>query len=130
MAKALHRTAEEKTRDRAVAGHKARDWRKGMSDNVAYALLVYTALQIFVTVHAIKEIGSSILPYLALVVLVAGIIPACRWFERRWRDLSDEEAADPSLANGYRRDQMLLWVLAIGLPFVLTAFFKGIAALA
>lgn len=130
MAKALHRTAEEKARDRAAAGHKARDWRKGMSDNVAYALLVYTALQIFVTVHAIKEIGASILPYLALVVLVVGIIPACRWFERRWRDLSDREAADPALAGAYRRDQVLLWVLVIGLPFVLTVFFRGIAALA
>lgn len=130
MVKALHRTDEDNNRDRAPGRHAARDWRKGMSDNVAYALLVYTALQIFVTVHAIKEVGSSILPYLALVVLVAGIIPACRWFEKRWRDLSDEEAADPALAAPYRRDQVLLWVLAIGLPFALTVFFKGLAAIA
>ncbi|GMN14155.1 hypothetical protein [Altererythrobacter sp. MTPC7] len=39
-----------------------RDWRKSMSDNVAYALLVYTALQIFVSVAAMKEGTSSILP--------------------------------------------------------------------
>lgn len=130
MVKALHRTDEGNNRDRATGRHAERDWRKGMSDNVAYALLVYTALQIFVTVHAIKEVGSSILPYLALVVLVAGIIPACRWFEKRWRDLSDEEAADPALAGPYRRDQVLLWVLAIGLPFALTMFFKGLAAIA
>lgn len=129
MVKALHRTEEDR-RGHAAGRHQARDWRKGMSDNVAYALLVYTALQIFVTVHAIKEIGSSILPYLALVVLVAGIIPACRWFEKRWRDLSDEEAADPSLAGAYRRDQVLLWALAICLPLVLTGLFMGIAALA
>lgn len=128
MVKAL-RTEQMKAHDRIAADDKARDWRKGMSDNVAYALLVYTALQIFVTVHAIKQVGSSILPYLALVVLVAGIIPACRWFEKRWRDLSDEEAADPSLAGAYRRDQMLLWVLATGLPFALTALFMGLAAL-
>lgn len=128
MMKAL-RTEETKAHHRTAGDDTARDWRKGMSDNVAYALLVYTALQIFVTVHAIKQVGSSILPYLALVVLVAGIIPACRWFEKRWRDLSDEEAADPSLAGAYRRDQMLLWVLAIGLPFALTALFTGIAAL-
>ena len=129
MVKALHRTDEDR-RNHAASRHEARDWRKGMSDNVAYALLVYTALQIFVTVHAIKEIGSSILPYLALVVLVAGIIPACRWFEKRWRDLSDEEAADPSLAGAYRRDQVLLWALAICLPLLLTGLFMGIAALA
>jgi len=130
MVKALHRTEENKSHGPIAAEHRARDWRKGMSDNVAYALLVYTALQIFVTVHAIKEVGSSILPYLALVALVAGIIPACRWFEKRWRDLSDEEAADPSLASAYRRDQVLLWVLAICLPLVLTGLFMGIAALA
>jgi len=111
------------------AAHEAtvrgRDWRKSMSDNVAYALLVYTGLTIFVTVNAMKSGGGmSILPYLALVVLVAGIIPACRAFERRWRDLSDAEASDESLAPGYRRDQIVLWVLAIGLPLVLTAVFK------
>ena len=33
----------------AVArGPRERDWRKSMSDNVALALIVYTALQIFV----------------------------------------------------------------------------------
>lgn len=129
MVKALRRTGENDRDQHAARGDAARDWRKGMSDNVAYALLVYTGLQIFVTVHAIKQLGSSILPYLALVMLVAGIIPACRWFEKRWRDLPDEQAADPSLAGAYRRDQVLLWVLAIGLPFVLTALFTGIAAL-
>lgn len=129
MVKAL-RPADENDRDQHAAhGDAALDWRKGMSDNVAYALLVYTGLQIFFTVHAIKQVGSSILPYLALVALVVGIIPACRWFEKRWRDLSDREAADPALAGAYRRDQVLLWILAVGLPFVLTAFFMGIAAL-
>jgi hypothetical protein len=113
------------------SGHKPRplDWRHRMSDNVAYALLVYTALQIFVTVHALKEGASSLLPYLALVLLVAAIIPACRAFERRWKYLSDEEAANPELAGSYRRDQLALWLIAIGLPFLLTGLFKGLQAL-
>ena len=106
----------------------ARDWRKAMSDHVAYALLVYTGLQIFVTVHAIKGGSHSILPYLALVVLVAGIIPACRWFEKRWSGLSDEQAADAAYLDAFKRDRLMLWGLAIGLPFVLTGLFKGIAA--
>ena len=106
-----------------------RDWRKSMSDHVAYALLVYTALQIFVTVAALKSGTDSILPYLALVVLVAGIIPACRWFERRWRTLGDDEAHDPELAGAFRSDLIKLWLLAIGLPFLLTGCFKGIIAL-
>lgn len=117
MVKALDDTA----RDGAAHAAKVPDWRKGMSDNVALALVTYTALQIFVTVHALKEGLPNILPYLALVILVAGIIPACRWFERRWLDLSDEEAHDPALRGAFRRDQLALWTLAIGLPFVLTA---------
>ncbi len=31
----------------------ALDWRKKMSDTIAYALLVYTGLQIFVTMQAL-----------------------------------------------------------------------------
>ncbi|MGQ7830030.1 hypothetical protein [Altererythrobacter sp. Z27] len=112
----------------ARAGGHARDWRKSMSDHVAYALLVYTGLQIFVTVNAIKGGSHSMLPYLALVVLVAGIIPACRWFEKRWVNLSDEQAVDPAYAEAFKRDRLMLWGLAIGLPFVLTALFKVIAA--
>lgn len=110
------------------AGHYARDWRRSMSDNVAYALLAYTALQIFVTVQAIKGDGGSILPYFALIVLVAGIIPACRWFEKRWSGLSDDAAADPALSGAFRRDQIGLWLLAIGLPFAITGVMQAISA--
>ena len=103
------------------------DWRRKMSDNIAYALLVYTALQIFVTMGALKSEGGSLLPYLALVVLVGAIIPACRRFERRWNRLSEEQAHDPSMARYFRRDRLALWVMAIGLPFALTGLFKLLA---
>jgi hypothetical protein len=109
------------------ASAKPRDWRKRMSDNIAYALLVYTGLQIFVTMGALKASGPSMLPYLALCILVIGIIPACRLFERRWNRLSDAQAADPALAKYYRRDRALLWVLAIGLPFLITGVLRGLA---
>lgn len=105
------------------------DWRKRMSDHIAYALLIYTGLQIFVTMHALKAGGGSLLPYLALVILVAAIIPACRRFERRWNRLSPAQAADPAFERYYRRDRAVLWALAIGLPFALTALFKGLALL-
>jgi hypothetical protein len=103
------------------------DWRRKMSDHIAYALLVYTALQIFVTIGALKSTGSSLLPYLALVILVIAIIPACRRFEARWNRLTDDEAHNPELAPYYRRDRLALWTLAIGLPIALTALFKGLA---
>ena len=122
MPKALdHAHGESRTRQL--------DWRKRMSDNIAYALLVYTGLQIFVTMQALKQEGTSILPYLALVVLVAAIIPACRAFERRWMNISDEAAADPAMKPAYRRDQLALWALAILLPLALTGLFMLIATI-
>ncbi len=109
---------------------RGRDWRKAMSDNIAFALLVYTALQIFMTIGAMKKLAEgSMLPYLSLIILVAAIIPACRRFERRWEALSDEQAADPALRGYFRRDQAFLWLLAIGLPFVLTGLILGLEQL-
>lgn len=113
----------------AVPASRARDWRKAMSDHVAYSLLVYTALQIFMTIKALSDGSSSALPYLALVVLVAGIIPVCRWFEKRWIDLDDASAFDPAFASAFRRDTMLLWSVAIGLPIALTLLFKAVLAI-
>ena len=104
------------------------DWRKKMSDNVAYALLTYTGLQIFVTMSALKGATGSILPYFALIVLVAAIIPGCRMFEKRWDALSDGQAANPELRGRFRRDLAVLWLCAIGLPFALTGLFLAIAA--
>lgn len=103
------------------------NWGKRMSDNVAYALLVYTGLQIFVTVHALRTTGSSALPMLALVVLVLAIIPLCRRFEKRWESVAADRG-DRVVAGRYRRDQMMLWGMAAGLPFFLTGLFKGLVA--
>lgn len=118
--------ASEQHQAQADTAPRVRDWRKAMSDHVAYSLLVYTALQIFVTVKALSEGTSGLLPYLALIVLVAGIIPALRWFERRWLSLDDAAAADEGYAAAFRRDITGLWLLAVGLPFGLTVMFKGI----
>lgn len=113
----------------AVPTGRPLDWRKRMSDNIAYALLVYTALQIFVTMGALEAEGGSLLPYFALIILVAAIIPACRRFEKRWSRLSDAQAADPEFASWFRRDRIYLWLLAIGLPFLVTGVFKALAML-
>jgi hypothetical protein len=103
------------------------DWRKSMSDNVAYALIVYTALQIFLTVEAIKDTGLRSLAMVCLIILVVAIIPACHKLDRRWRDLSEGDAHDEALAGAYRRDQALLWLMALGLPFALTLMFRALA---
>lgn len=124
----MSRTVEKVARGKQAGSASKCNWRRGMSNNVAYALLVYTGLQIFVTVAAMERGIGSILPYFALVVLVVGIIPACRFFERRWLGLDDAQAADRALAPAYRRDQVALWALAIGLPFVLTALFETLTS--
>ena len=123
MAEAWHDAAKGKTRTKPL------DWRRRMSDHIAYALLVYTALQIFVTMKQLHATSGSLLPYVALIVLVGAIIPACRRFEKRWDKLSDEQARDPELKSWFVRDVIWLWVLAIGLPFAITGLFMAIAAL-
>ena len=64
-----------------------KSWSKRMSDHIAFGLLVYTGLNIFVTMEAVKGTTGSILPYFGLVVLVAAIIPACLKLEHRWKAL-------------------------------------------
>ena len=117
------------SQDISSAKTRVVDWRRRMSDHIAYALLVYTGLQIFITMGSLKSQNGSLLPYFALIILVGAIIPACRLFERRWNRLSDDQAHDPALAPYYRRDRKMLWLLAIGLPFLLTGMFKGLALL-
>lgn len=100
------------------------DWRKRMSDTVAYALLAYTALQITVTMRAMSGDGTSMLPLFALVTLVAGIIPLFRHYERHWEAIGNEAAADPGLAARFRCDQRAVWLFALGLPFAVTGGFR------
>lgn len=119
-------------RPSAATGQHTRrklDWRRKMSDHVAYGLLVYTGLQIFVTMTQLKNGHGSALPYFALVVLIAAIIPGCRLFEKRWEALSDSEAANPEFADRFRRDRAIVWLCAIGLPLAVTGLFLAIEAL-
>lgn len=113
--------------DFTVPGAKAMqrrlDWRRKISNHVAWGLLIYTGLHIFVTMGALKTGQGSILPYFSLIVLVGGIIPACRWMEKQWEVLSDDEAADPALAGRFRKHAALVWLTAFGLPFLLTGLF-------
>lgn len=118
MAKAIWQLPKAGERRGAV------DWRKKISDHVAYGLLIYTGLQIWVTMGALKTESGSILPYFSLILLVAAIIPACRAIERRWTRLGDIEAMNPELAPAFRRDRALIWIGAIGLPFLVTGLYK------
>ncbi len=126
MNKALNSQGEKSVASSVHTSAKV-DWRKKMSDNVAYGLLVYTGLQIFVTMHEIQGSSASILPLFVLVVLVAAIIPLFRQFERRWEHLTDEQAHNMAYKAAYRRDQIKVWALAAILPIVITGAYRALS---
>ncbi|MDP3550263.1 MAG: hypothetical protein Q8R81_07695 [Novosphingobium sp.] len=128
MNKALNSQSAQVASVQAASSAKV-DWRKKMSDNVAYGLLVYTGLQIFVTMHEIQGTSASILPLFVLVVLVAAIIPLFRQFERRWEALTDEQAHNMAYKAAFRRDQIRVWLLAAILPLVITGVYRGLSML-
>ncbi|MFN3818416.1 hypothetical protein [Blastomonas sp.] len=104
-------------------------WDRRISNHVAYALLAYTGLQIFVVMGAIRGEGMSILPYLGLVALVGIVIPLCRRMERRWQGLSRSNLSEAQLLTHYRGDRLGIWMFALGFPFAFILLIKGLAAL-
>tara|TARA_B100000678_G_scaffold104741_1_gene87713 strand:- start:1726 stop:2088 length:363 start_codon:yes stop_codon:yes gene_type:complete len=99
------------------------DWKASISDNIAWALLVTTALLIFITMPKMKHAFTGINAYLLLVVMVGGFIPVLRFFEHRWTRLDDTQAHDPSLRGRFRTDQLGLWLLTVGVPLLLALGF-------
>ncbi|WP_370177013.1 hypothetical protein [Alteriqipengyuania sp.] len=105
------------------AKHHDIDWRASISDNIAWALLVTTALLIFITMPKMKYAFEGISVYILLVVMVGAFIPVLRFFEHRWTKLDDRDAHDPVLRGAFRRDQVALWLLTIGVPILLALGF-------
>ncbi|WP_010409825.1 hypothetical protein [Citromicrobium sp. JLT1363] len=102
------------------------DWAARISDNIAWSLLVTTALIIFITMPKMKYAFDGITVYFLLVVMVGAFIPVLRFFEHRWDSRSGHDPHDPSLRGAFRRDQVGLWLMTIGVPLLLAAGF-GIA---
>jgi hypothetical protein len=127
MNKALWKIARNEHEVAAANSHR---FSRKMSDHIAFALLVYTGLNIVLTVGAIKgAMHGSILPYFSLVLLVGMIIPACRHLERRWEHFEAVTKDELLLQAAFRRDRALVWIAAIVLPISITVAFKLIAPL-
>jgi hypothetical protein len=60
------------------------------------------------------------------VVLVAAIIPGCLVFEKRWQRLTASGTPAEELLPLYRRDRAILWIAAIGLPFIVTGLITAV----
>ncbi|MGL5839503.1 MAG: hypothetical protein ACRCY3_13475 [Sphingorhabdus sp.] len=93
------------------------DYAKRMSTHIAYALVVYTLLLIFEVSPQMESNGMSIMPYFILVILVGLAILPCRNLERRWQALDANAVGD--LHGLYRREAILLWIGAVGVPTAL-----------
>lgn len=104
--------------------HSHASCAKRMSTHIAYALVVYTLLLIFIVSPELESEGMAIWPYFALVAMVAAIIPACRRIERRWQtlDASHSEEHEALLKS----DEIRLWVGAVGIPVVLMLLFRAL----
>ncbi|MFC4291396.1 hypothetical protein ACFOWX_03100 [Sphingorhabdus arenilitoris] len=111
---------------RGRSGRLGKGFAKRMSDNVAIALVVYTLMLIFIVTPSIETEGVSIFPYFLLVILVGGAIPVLRRFEHRWALLDDSELSDSGLKHRFAMDRTKLWILAIGVPFLLSIACAGL----
>jgi hypothetical protein len=104
--------AEPRVRIRETASHAKR-----MSGHIAYALVLYTLLLIFEVSPQMESKGMSIMPYFILVALVGLVILPCRNLERRWHSLDAQGRDD--LDGMFKREVILLWLGAVGIPTLL-----------
>ena len=100
---------------------EASSFGKRMSTHIAYALVVYTLLLIFEVSPQMESKGTSILPYFLLVVLVGLAILPCRKLERRWQAI--DRSGNPEVGGAFKREAVLLWIAAIGIPTALMTIF-------
>jgi hypothetical protein len=87
-----------------------------MSNNLAWALVLFTGLQIAVISGVVATGASTILYHLGIAVLIAAVVPAARNLERRWESLSQSDLSGLRLAALFRVDQLKLWGTALFLP--------------
>lgn len=116
---AASRTASRGASDGGVSSKLKKTYTKRISDNIAYALIVYTMMLIFLVAGAIKTSGISILPYILLMLFVAFVIPMARKLEKKWEMLEQSELSDSSLNRRFNIDRTKLWIGAFALPLFL-----------
>jgi hypothetical protein len=114
MARAEYRQNSEHTQ------RPQKTYAKRMSDNIAFAMVAYTLMLIFMVTPKLESTGTSIFPYFILVMLVGCAIPYGHKLERRWDMLSSSELSQSGLNTRFAIDRIILWLAAIGVPFMLS----------
>lgn len=100
-----------------------KSYSKRMSDHVAFALVVYTLMLIFLVTPTIESGGTSIFPYFVLVLFVGAVIPLCRNMERRWQALDAATYNGDGLQTQFTADRLKLWIAALAIPAILAVLF-------
>ncbi len=134
MARAVHETPGQQYQRFG----RGKSFAQSMSDHVAIALVVYTLMLIFVVTPSVETKGLSIFPYFLLVLLVGGIIPVFRWFEKRWINAVNVDWQMPGLDAGgeadrrvrrrFTIDRLLLWAIALAIPFLIALICRSTTA--
>lgn len=108
-----------------AGGHKS--FAKRINDHIAYALVVYTLMLIFVVSPKLEGNGLTVFPYFLLVALVAMAIPPCRNLDRKWQLIDQADTMDSGISRRYNFDRIKLWVGAVGFPLLLAFALSVIA---
>lgn len=113
--------ASQAAGERAARGKQAKPYAKRISDHIAYALIVYTLMLIFLVAGAIKTSSMSVFPYILLMLFIAVVIPMARKLEKKWEMLDGSELSDSSLIKRFAIDRTKLWIGTVALPLFLMA---------
>lgn len=104
-------------------------WQRRISRHIACGVIAYTMIQIVLMLSVMRSHAMSMLPYVALIVLVAVVVPLARRLEKRWQWFLAAALSDSEITREYRRSRIVVWASAIGGPFLLMALFSAGAAL-
>lgn len=105
---------------------QAKSCKNRISDHIAFALIVYTLMLIFMVTPAIKAKGMAIWPYFLLVFLVILMVPFCRGIERRWARFEGSIESGSPEARRFVFDRCKLWIVAVGVPILISFGFSMI----
>lgn len=116
---AASRAAGGRASQNRASSKSEKTYTKRISDNIAYALIVYTMMLIFLVAGAIKTSGMSVMPYILLMLFVAFVIPMARKLEKKWEMLDQSELSESSLKRRYNIDRTKLWIGTLVFPLLL-----------
>jgi hypothetical protein len=103
-----------------------------MTMHVAAAVFAFAAVQVWAVASAVGLGHSRLLTVVALAVLIFGVVPFARRFERQWHVLGRSALPSVGLHLRFRRDVRRLWIAALLVPvaWVGTVMLTGTAVAA